>query len=411
MPDVSVLNVKLYEETIGALVRNADDQTLFTFTQAYIENQERPTLSLSFKDSLGGLITDIRPTRVQASPFFSNLLPEGHLRDYLAGRAGVKGVREFFLLWVLGKDLPGAVTVESSDGERLPSELPGENEKPLPRDALRFSLAGVQLKFSAIMEMGGGLTIPAKGMNGSWIVKLPSPRLAGVPENEYSIMKLAKRIGMNVPDTQLVPMEKIENLPEDIGDFSGQALAVRRFDRSEGGGKLHIEDFAQVFGVYPAEKYEHVSYRNIAEKIWLETGQAAAEEFIRRLVFNTLIGNADMHLKNWSLIYPGRRNAELAPAYDFVSTLTYPGNQDLALGFAGSKKMQDMSRERFSVFAAKARLPEYLVLSTAEKTVESFMEAWAAEKKNLPLAGATRQAIDRHFPEIALVKEVRAGKK
>ena len=57
-----------------------------------------------------------------------------------------------------------------------------------------------------------------------------------------------------------------------------------------------------------------------------EASHADGEEFIRRLVFNILIGNADMHLKNWSLIYPDRCRAALAPADDFVSTIAYIGD-------------------------------------------------------------------------------------
>ena len=59
-------------------------------------------------------------------PFFSNLLPEGHLRDYLAERAGVNPKREFFLLWVLGRDLPGALTIEAADGEAWPPGADGD---------------------------------------------------------------------------------------------------------------------------------------------------------------------------------------------------------------------------------------------------------------------------------------------
>ena len=63
------------------------------------------------------MIADFNATRMRLLPFFSNLLPEGHLRDYLAGRAGVKPAREFFLIRVLGQDLPGAVTVRPADDE------------------------------------------------------------------------------------------------------------------------------------------------------------------------------------------------------------------------------------------------------------------------------------------------------
>jgi serine/threonine-protein kinase HipA len=101
MPDVTVLEVLLYGEPVGTLTRVPSDRTLFAFNQGYIDNPARPTLSLSFKDALGGLITDLAPTQTRVPPFFANLLPEGGMRDYLAERAGVNPKREFFLLWVL----------------------------------------------------------------------------------------------------------------------------------------------------------------------------------------------------------------------------------------------------------------------------------------------------------------------
>jgi hypothetical protein len=66
-------------------------------------------------------------------------------------------------------------------------------------DVLRFSLAGVQLKFSAVMEASGGLTIPAHGVGGSWIVKMPSTQFATVPEVEFVMLELARAAGLDVP--------------------------------------------------------------------------------------------------------------------------------------------------------------------------------------------------------------------
>ena len=68
---------------------------------------------------------------------------------------------------------------------------------------LRFSLAGVQLKFSAMGDARGGLTIPARGVGGDWIVKLPSLQFPGVPENEFSMMTLARAVGISVPVVKL----------------------------------------------------------------------------------------------------------------------------------------------------------------------------------------------------------------
>ena len=122
MADVSVLEVLLYGEPVGTLTHVGGDRTLFAFNEAYINDKDRPVLSLGFKDHLGGLITEFPVTQTQLLPFFSNLLPEGHMRTYLAERAGVKSAREFFLLWVLGVDLPGAITVRPAEGEAWPPE-------------------------------------------------------------------------------------------------------------------------------------------------------------------------------------------------------------------------------------------------------------------------------------------------
>jgi serine/threonine-protein kinase HipA len=408
MPDVSVLHVRLYDEPIGTLTHLQGERTIFAFNEDYVENQNRPTLSLSFKDDLGGLITDIRPTRRVVPPFFSNLLPEGGLRRYLAERAGVNQQREFFLLWVLGLDLPGALSIHPAAGDALPpgadDDLP-DNAKP---NALRFSLAGVQLKFSASENAGkgGGLTIPAEGVGGSWIVKLPSQQFAGVPENEFSMMTIAAMIGMEVPVINLIDLDAIAGIPEGIGELKGQALAVSRFDRTRE-GPVHTEDLAQVFGLFPDDKYKRASYANIARVIGAEAGDVGAAEFIRRLVFSALIGNGDMHLKNWSLIYPDRRSAALSPAYDLVSTIPYiEGEDTAALNFSRTKKMTEFDADELRHLAAKALLPEKLVIDTAAETVQRFRQAWAAEKKNLPLSANVVQAIDAHAPTVPLYNEL-----
>lgn len=404
MADVSVLDVLLYDEPIGTLTRVGGDRTLFAFNDAYIEDADRPVLGLGFKDQFGDLITEFRPIQARVMPFFSNLLPEGHMRTYLAERAGVNPVREFFLLWVLGMDLPGAITIRPADSETWPPDThDGADDDHYRREnALRFSLAGVQLKFSAINEAGGGLTIPAKGVGGSWIVKLPAREFAGVPENEFSMMTLARLIGMDVPAVQLVAIDAIKNLPEDISALQGQALAVKRFDRLQGGRAVHIEDFAQIFGVYPDDKYKKASYRSIARVIAAEASEADIAEFIRRLTFNTLIGNADMHLKNWSMIYPDRRNAALAPAYDFVSTIPYIPDGNAALNFSRTKRFAEFSEDELSHLAAKALLPEKLVLDTARETVALFHEHWQAEKENLPLSTDVIKAIENHLKAIPI---------
>lgn len=404
---VSTLNVLLYGEPIATITNVGNDRTLFAFMDSYIHDESRPVLGLGFKDALGGLLTHFKPTQTKLTPFFSNLLPEECMRNYLAERAGVDPAREFFLLWVLGQDLAGAITVEPADGEALPPNVQQDIDDETHMEApMRFSLAGVQLKFSAVQQANGGLTIPATGQGGSWIVKLPSSRFDAVPENEYSMMELARMLGMDVPETQLLPINQITNIPDGIGKFgdafkNAQAFVIKRFDRA-GDQAVHIEDFAQVFGVYPQDKYKKASMRNIAQVIGIEGQDEDIAEFTRRLVFNTLIGNADMHLKNWSVIYKDKRTASIAPAYDFVSTIPYIPDDSASLKVSRSKKFSDFTLDELSHLAAKAMLPEKLVLDTAKQTVEGFHEIWAKEKAHLPLTKSMIEAIEKHLRSITL---------
>jgi len=405
MANVSVLNVNLYGEPIGTLTRLPNDKNIFAFNEAYIADVDRPVLGLGFKDQVGDLLTDFRSYHMKVMPFLSNLLPEDRLRTYLAERAGVHPEREFFLLWILGADLPGAVTVTPADGEAWPPDAGEDIDEASAEQkekALRFSLAGVQLKFSAVSNATGGLTIPARGVGGSWIVKLPSEKYNGIPENEYAMMTLARQLGMDVPAVELVSISDIANFPEDVTALKGQALAIERFDRLSDGTAVHIEDFAQVFGLYPWDKYKKASIMNIASVIAIETEEDDVREFMRRIAFNTLIGNADMHLKNWSLIYPDRRSPHLAPAYDFVSTIAYLPDDKAALKVSRSASFNEFTDAELERLADRASLPKALVLDQAHETIELFHEHWPTAKQELTIDPDVAKAIDAHLKEIPI---------
>lgn len=400
---LNALEVSLHGRRIGVINRISGDRFLFSFEQDYIEDANRPTLSLSFKGQAGGLVIPTRTVTGRLPVFFSNLLPEGHLREYLAARAGVKQHREFFLLAVLGADLPGALTVTPIDQPAQSSveHTSDRDSRDRPNTALRFSLAGVQLKFSAIMEASGGLTIPADGIGGSWIVKLPSSRFPSVPENEYAMMALARAVGIEVPRTELIDIGEISGLPVDAVPIDRKALAVQRFDRGEKGKTIHMEDFAQVFGLYPQDKYHHRSYANIASVLWAETGETGTYEFFRRLVFSVLIGNGDMHLKNWSLLYPDGRTPALSPAYDLVATFPYIPNDSLALTFGDSRSLSEINPEQVRRFADTARLPASPLWNHAIEVADRTVAAWEKLSEKDLLPRNTRQAIGNRILTVA----------
>jgi len=117
---ISTLNVRLHGDFIGTITHVGHDRTLFAFTEAYLNNELRPTLELSFKDSFGSLITQFKVTQTQLIPFFSNLLPEAQMRSYLA---------------------------EPADGEVLPPDLHQASEDNTePQAFMCFFLAGCAIK-------------------------------------------------------------------------------------------------------------------------------------------------------------------------------------------------------------------------------------------------------------------------
>lgn len=409
MTDAPILDVKLHGAPVGTLTRLGRERALFAFRDEYLDDPDRPTLGLGFKDSLGEPISEFRPYGHRLMPFFSNLLPEGHLRTYLAEKAGIHPDREFLLIRALGRDLPGAVTVEPADDSAGGGAWPPDGDAPdgeragEPGDgALHFSLAGVQLKFSAVREASGGLTVPASGAGGRWIVKLPAQGWRGVPENEFSMMTLARTAGIAVPAFDLMDVELIGNLPQGVAGLGKHAFVVERFDRAADGSAVHMEDFAQVFGVYADDKYGKASYRSIARVLAAETGDADIAEFIRRLTFNTLIGNGDMHLKNWSLIYRDKRGASLAPAYDLVSTIPYIPGDKAALNFSRTRDFTEYTFDELAHLAAKAGLPGKPVREAAEETVALFMERWPGEKANLPMSADVAGVIDAHLETLPI---------
>lgn len=379
------------------------DQISFELLRSYLDSPSRPVLGQQFVDD-----PSRRTSHMRAPSWFSNLLPEGALRTLLADRFGVHFEREFFLLGQLGEDLPGAVRVRPrpnfSMPEREPTARASESGHRAEEDGLRFSLAGVQLKFSMVRD-GKGLTIPARGVDGEWIVKLPGQQFASVVENEFSVMTWAREAGIDTPQFELVDLSAVKNLPREVGALAGKAYAIRRFDRVDG-RRVHQEDLAQVEGVYAHQKYDGVNYETIAALFLKIAGREALDEFVRRLVFIIASGNEDAHLKNWSLVYPtemGGRVAKIAPAYDFVSTLVYSGlKRGLGLNFGGSRDFSRMSTRRFE------RLGERLgvdVVPVASEARRRTLEAWTATRERMVWPAEFTKTIDEHLERIPFFRE------
>ncbi|RBQ14096.1 type II toxin-antitoxin system HipA family toxin [Spongiactinospora rosea] len=343
--------VLLGPRRVGTLLQRGD-YTRFAFVEEYLHDPGRAILGLRFEEDLTGR----HAAALRLPPWFSNLLPEGVLREWIATDRGVSAEREMELLIQVGHDLPGAVRVlpctdDEDSAEPYALDWADLSPERADRDSghleLRFSLAGVALKFSMLAE-DHRLTLPAFGRGGDWIVKLPDRAYPHVPLNEYAMMRLAGMAGIEVPEVRLYRREELDTLPPGVWPGSEVfAYAVRRFDRDDRRDAIHIEDLAQVRGVYPREKYLG-NYETVAALIYRRRDTASLREFARRLAFNVLISNGDAHLKNWSLIYRDPRAPTLSPAYDLVSTGVYMGDgETLGLKFAGTTRFDRITVRTF----------------------------------------------------------------
>lgn len=394
---ITSLDVLLNDLKVGMIVRTPGDFNAFSFEESYRQTGGFPVLSLSFRAAHGGLRKDPKPVARALPSFFANLLPEDKLREAMERHhsGSVRAGNDFDLLAALGSDLPGAVRIVPSEG----SVVRNEGLTP-PKPKARFSLAGVQMKLSVIKNTGkgGGLTIPLGDEQGSYIAKFPSTSFPGVSENEFANLALAEAIGMDVPERELVEQSQFEGIPAEFETLSdGKVLLVKRFDRVADGERIHIEDFAQVFGVYPSRKYEGAAYHDIAAALGVAVSSAAALEFVRRLALAVLTGNGDMHLKNWSLIY--HRNGDepaLAPVYDVLSTVPYIPSDSMALSLAGERPFKAMNAQRWKVFAHRARLPEAAVLKAVTETVERVNQSWWSLPERAVLPDRVLERVDAH---------------
>ncbi len=412
MANPSVLQVHLRDVLVGSIVALHGRETVFTFDDAYVESDERPTLTRGFIDAYGRL--RVRPGRIgRIAPFFANLLPEGDLRACIAQRGGIDWRDDLALLWLTGSDLPGAVTVRDPDGRAVPPVTVGGPEIVPPADRLfRFSLAGVQLKFSAMRNAAGGLTIPVSGRDGDYIIKLPSTHFARVPENEYAMMQFARDVGLDVPDCRVVDLSDIEGLPTDIPAMTeAKAFVIRRFDRKDGDARIHIEDFNQVYRQYPKDKYDNHDYNEMARDIYRWIGVDALQDFVQRLVFTIAIGNTDMHLKNWSLIYRDTRRPALSPVYDYLCTSAYSiaGRSELALNLGGVKALSLIDDHVFERFAKRADVSSRLVLTAAYDMRERVFATWpqfrASVRGDLPFVS---ERVDELMSTVPFFRGTRA---
>ncbi len=368
-----VFRIALGGRAVGTL-SEAGSGSLFIFDDGFRNDPDRPMLSQSLIDSAGRPIDRTYDDGIV--PFFENVLPEaGPLRRFLASRNGANPNDDLALLDLLGKNLPGNVTAEiayETDEARAVRE-----RAPRLAPSWRFSLAGVQMKFSGT-KANGRWSIATLDEPGDWIVKLGTDERPAIVENEFAMMSFARACGLDVPEIELARIDAIEGLDERLR-VGVHAYAIRRFDRASG-SRIHQEDFCQILGLRPELKYiedvPQATAERVASIVRELCGPDAVREWVRRLFFSIAIGNGDAHLKNHAVVYPDGRNPQLSPVYDLLCTLRNAHDDRPALSIGGRTAFNDLDSDALRDFAVGAALSPRIVRSVCAEMAERLAEQW-----------------------------------
>jgi serine/threonine-protein kinase HipA len=250
----------------------------------------------------------------------------------------------------------------------------------------KMSISGVQMKASVkINRENKQLEMPEEG--GTHILKPEPGEYPELPQNENLIMNMAKALKMKVPPHGLFRMAD-----------GKLCYIIKRFDRSDEGKKIHKEDMAQLLEFPPDNKYSGSLelIGNVIKK-YAENPFLDLFEYFQRVVFNFVVGNGDMHLKNWSLITPRSGPVGLAPCYDFVdSKMYFPEELDSALTMGGKKNK--WNQKLFMGFA------EYLGvdLKAASNAINSIIKY---ESEFVSMTRASYLSLSRQEQLLAIMLE------
>lgn len=408
--EVGVLQLSLHGKLVGYLAGFKNGRNVLTFAEEFTHNPNRPTFSLITHPAFPNadkLLAKPLERNQKLHPTLSNLLPEGAMREWIAQGLKTHIDNEFQIFSYLGQDLPGALIAKSMAPENIPDHVLapyGKIKVKQHRDlntSHKFSLAGVQMKFS-MKERDGQYNLTKGDDLGDWIIKTPSTQHRHVPLNEYTAMKLASMVGVEIPEIKLVELSKLDNLPPINLPEEQFAFAIRRFDR-EGRTRIHMEDFAQVLVKYPNQKYNSASYEQIGKVLYNYSGDGLADtqQFARRLLVNILLANGDAHLKNWSLRYEDQITPRLSPAYDILTTFVYmDGETDFALNLGKNKNWYTANFEHFERWAGKAGVPWRAIKPHLIETLEMARSLWSQSLKDLPMQDDHKKKLNTHWKNL-----------
>lgn len=359
-------------------------------------------------------------------PFFQNLLPEGVFRDHVAALRGCSPNDHFEMLAACGRDLPGNVYARPVDLNREDlTRYVTQNQDALemtvtaePMDE-GVSLSGVQPKL-AVIKHGDRYVGRTKDEDTHIIAKLPVAAIPFLPELEKLSLDLAALAGIDVCEAYLEPLGQLGVQHDyDLGEVDQKTnfLAVVRYDRGQD-VRIHCEDFAQVLGVMPDDKYTGATYLDVASVLMLtpSLGEAAVHELLRRLVVNEMLGNPDMHLKNMGLVYPDAETPRLGRAYDIVAYAANQACRGHALHFFPqsadnmSKSKPNLPQEKPRLtpklirdFCARLGIPEKPAATVIERSVKAAVATWPAAIDAAAITARQKERLLEHFAKHPMV--------
>jgi len=368
---------------VGSLTVDRHGAMRFAYDGGWVANPSAAALSVSLPKRLEPF-----PPRT-CRPFFEGLLPEGAQRDAVAAALGLSPANEFELLDRLGGEVAGALTLWPA-GEPPPAleaagpptvlsddELAGLVARLDARPflagtrGLRLSLAGAQSKLPVVV-VDGRVALPASGQPTTHILKPPIARFEATTENEAFAMRLAAGLGL----------EAAPVAPHRVGE-GPSCLLIGRYDRRRGPDGLvrrfHQKDFCQALGVVAGRKYAAEGgpgFRQCFDLVRRACSRPAVEllKLLDAAILHVLLGNADAHGKNYSLLYR-EDGIALAPLYDLLSTVAWP---ELSAGFAMKiarrVTLQELRRGDWDRFAGGIGLGAPIVRRRVSELAELALE-------------------------------------
>ena len=354
-------NVYYQDQFAGVLSEEPGNRASFTYDPSYLSSAF-PPIAFTLPKQI-----DAHISQLGLHPFFDNLVAEGWLEHAQTRILGKRIMSRLELLLAFGGDCAGAVSVRDPDPARY-SGLMLDIEDPKERAlfASQASLSGVQPKLALIKQ--GNKMVPAKiNQLSTHIAKFPSRGHDNLVVNEYLTTLAFKAL---LPNDQCVELS--------IGEVKGineQALIIKRFDRSNQ-ERLHFEELNQLLG-YPSKAKYNGSYKEMANWIHqVQEGQVTElyRLYTRRLA-GILLGNTDMHLKNFAMAYTNE-GIELSPSYDQVSAVIYD-YKTMALTIAGASNypITDLKQKHILTLGTEFKLSKNVVMMAVTQLGQNLSNA------------------------------------